>query len=293
MSDEKWATVFDAAAGAAREGRALEPGQIHELAAAGDLIGLGALADEARRRRSGTDATFVRVHTLAIESQAAWQPVPATAHEVRLVGAPPSMDAALDAVLQAKTLAGGVVLRGFSLRDIWALDGEEGCRALAAAGLDEIAWCHVGPGVHEAMAAARNAGLGVRVLGVDDEPARLVDWLLEARELQATVGGLHAVAPLPRVVDAASPTTGYADVRRVALTRLVLTDIPSVQVDWALYGPKLAQVALTVGADDLDSVAAADDLSHGARRATLEDVRRNIVAAGLVAVERTGRHERI
>ncbi len=79
----------------------------------------------------------------------------------------------------------------------------------------------------------------------------------------------------------------------MALARLVLEGVPSVQVDWMLYGPKLAQVALTVGADNLDAVPAGDDLTHGARRATLEDVRRNITAAGLTPVERTGRHARL
>ena len=52
------------------------------------------------------------------------------------------------------------------------------------------------------------------------------------------------------------PTTGFDDVKRVALARLVVDNIPSIQVDWALYGPKLAQVALTVGADDVDGVSA-------------------------------------
>ena len=89
------------------------------------------------------------------------------------------------------------------------------------------------------------------------------------------------------------PTTGFSDVRQIALTRLALEDIPSVQVDWTLYGPKLAQVALTVGADDLDGVPAVDDVSMGARRATLEDLRRNITAAGLTPFERTGRHSRL
>jgi 2-iminoacetate synthase ThiH len=45
-------------------------------------------------------------------------------------------------------------------------------------------------------------------------------------------------------------------------------------------------VALTFGADDLDDVPAVDDLSLGPRRATIEEVRRNIQAAGLLPVER-------
>jgi aminodeoxyfutalosine synthase len=90
-------------------------------------------------------------------------------------------------------------------------------------------------------------------------------------------------------VNAAVPTTGYDDVKRVALARLFVENIPSIQVDWALYGPKLAQVALTMGADDLDGVTALDDMPDGRRRAPLEEVWRNIRAAGLTPVERDAR----
>jgi aminodeoxyfutalosine synthase len=69
----------------------------------------------------------------------------------------------------------------------------------------------------------------------------------------------------------------------------VAANIPSIQVDWPLYGPKLAQVALTVGADDVDGVAAFDPVALGARRSALEDIRRNIHAAALDPVERDGR----
>jgi 2-iminoacetate synthase ThiH len=58
-----------------------------------------------------------------------------------------------------------------------------------------------------------------------------------------------------------------------------------------LYGPKLAQVALTVGADDVDAVSAVDDMSQGRRRAPLEEITRNIRAAGFEPVERDGRFQ--
>ncbi len=54
----------------------------------------------------------------------------------------------------------------------------------------------------------------------------------------------------------------------------------AIEVDWLLYGPKLAQVALTFGADFLDAVPATSDESMGRRRQTVEDVERNIRAAG-------------
>ena len=79
----------------------------------------------------------------------------------------------------------------------------------------------------------------------------------------------------------------------MALTRLLLPSVPSVQVDWTLYGPKLAQVALTMGADDLDAVTAEDDAPDGRRRAPLEEVLRNIRAAGLTPCERDGAYRRL
>ena len=101
------------------------------------------------------------------------------------------------------------------------------------------------------------------------------------------------MAPIARDVDPTTPTTGFDDVRTVALTRLAFDAVPHVQVDWQRHGPKLAQVALAVGADDLDMVRADDDTSQGTRRAPLEEVTRNIAAAALVPVERTGRFGRV
>jgi 2-iminoacetate synthase ThiH len=50
----------------------------------------------------------------------------------------------------------------------------------------------------------------------------------------------------------------------------------------------LAQVALTVGADDVDGIAANHGVL-GTRRSPIEEIRGNIRAAALEAVERDGR----
>jgi 2-iminoacetate synthase ThiH len=50
-------------------------------------------------------------------------------------------------------------------------------------------------------------------------------------------------------------------------------------------------VALTVGADDIDRVSAVDPGLLGTRRSPLEEIRNNIRAAGLEAIERNGRYE--
>jgi aminodeoxyfutalosine synthase len=91
----------------------------------------------------------------------------------------------------------------------------------------------------------------------------------------------------------AQPTTGYDDVKVIAMARLLAANIETIQVDWVLYGPKLAQVALTVGADDVDAVSAVDDTAEGRRRSPLEEIRRNIRAAGQEPVERNGRFDPI
>jgi aminodeoxyfutalosine synthase len=90
-------------------------------------------------------------------------------------------------------------------------------------------------------------------------------------------------------LSAFKPTTGYDDVKAVAIARLAAPQVPHVQVDWLRYGPKLAQVALTFGADDVDGVSASDAAPEGRRRAPLEEIRRNIEAAGFEPVERGGR----
>ena len=136
------------------------------------------------------------------------------------------------------------------------------------------------------------AGLWLARLTVDQAPAGDPMALLKAvTELQVAVGVVRAFAPLPRRVNPAVPTTGFEDVKHVALARLVVDNVPSIQVDWALYGPKLAQVALTVGADDVDGVSAEDETTQGRRRAPLEEIRRNIIAAGQEPVERNGRFD--
>ncbi|MEQ1730736.1 MAG: hypothetical protein ABL982_20390, partial [Vicinamibacterales bacterium] len=113
--------------------------------------------------------------------------------------------------------------------------------------------------------------------------------LLRAANVPERFPHVLAVAPLPMSLNSLRPTTGYDDVKAVALARLALPRVPHVQVDWLRYGPKLAQVALTFGADDLDNVSASDDAPDGRRRAPIEELRQNIESAGFTAVERDGR----
>ena len=114
----------------------------------------------------------------------------------------------------------------------------------------------------------------------------------EVAELQSRLRSIRAFAPLPRKIDDTQPTTGYEDVKRIALARLLVGNVETIQLDWTLYGPKLAQVGLTFGADDLDSVSAREDDSLGHRRSPIEEIHRSIRAAGFEPVERDAHFQR-
>ena len=255
-------------------------------------------ADERRRSSHDARTTFVRVADVAA---APGQPVevPPAAGEVRIVGVPATRQAAAERVREVSKAAGRIPLSGFSLADLEQLAVREQVtlrvflEELRAAGLELIA-----EAPFDLMADARRsieqvniAGLVLARLTVDRLPAAdSSSWLGDVAALQRDVGVIRAFAPLARRPNPAVPSTGYEDVKRVALARLAL-DVPSIQVDWSLYGPKLAQVALTVGADDVDAVSPVDDMSEGRRRAPREEVVRNIRAAGLEPVERNGLFE--
>ncbi len=109
----------------------------------------------------------------------------------------------------------------------------------------------------DALGACLDAGLPVRCLSLQSPIASdgRSSWLIHLRDLLKKFPLIDTVNPLSREQSIAVPTTGYEDVRAVALARLVLPSAKNIQVDWAQYGPKLAQVALTFGANDLDRVS--------------------------------------
>jgi hypothetical protein len=257
-----------------------------------DLIAVGMAGDDVRRRMHGATTTFVRVLEVHVEAQLHALPPRSQPGEIRLIGAPASLDVAVAAVRSAREIAGGVPLTGFSVADLIPLGPPaETARRLKDAGLDAVAQLPIDAveAAEQSVRQIRDGGLPVNTITVHhlEDEVRL-ELCERARELQAATGGFKAFAPLPRTISTAKPTTGYDDVKLVSLARVVVANVPSIQVDWQLYGPKMAQVALTVGADDVDNVSAIDPGILGTRRSPLEEIRGNIKAAGLDPVERDG-----
>ncbi len=280
-------------------GGSLQPADVEVLVDGSDLIGLGAVADELRRRRHGDRTTFARVQEVPI---AAIGPggveVVREAGEVRLAGRPEGGRQAVEVVGRVAAAAGSIPVTGFAVDDLAELAAGDSqalrdlVSELKAAGLSLVAEARAerlpGP---EALEAVRRGGLRIGRLTIGEAGEDGEDGGVALLRRLAGWGGAgahaHALAPLPRALRT-QPTTGYRDLRQVALARLLVDNIDSIQVDWSLYGPKLAQVALLFGADDIDSVSPADEQRRGPRRTPLEEITRNIRASALVPVERNG-----
>jgi len=259
-----------------------------------DILSLGVAADEVRRRTLGSaTVTYLRVHVMTAAHLAIGATVPEAAAEVRVHELPATLDQACAQVRFLNAIAGRRRVAAFSMADIeeraaggWGTVANV-LQALVAAGIDDVAELPVDrlADLSASVAALRRAGADPQRVtlshAITDRKLQIIETV---REVFAAASSLRRFSPLPRVAPADKPTTGYDDVRMVALARLGLA-AASIEVDWSLYGPKLAQVALTFGADHLDAVAAGDDTTLGPRRSTIEDVERNVKAAGFVPQE--------
>jgi aminodeoxyfutalosine synthase len=122
-----------------------------------------------------------------------------------------------------------------------------------------------------------------------------VDHLFRLRQLQDTTGGFQAFIPLayhPRNTDIGGfYTSGIDDLKTIAVSRLVLDNIPHIKAYWIMLGEKVAQLSLLFGADDLDGTIVEEKITHSAGAMSSEGLTRRELAtlirkAGKVPVER-------
>ena len=96
-----------------------------------------------------------------------------------------------------------------------------------------------------------------------------VDHLLRLRELQDETGGFVTFIPLafqPWEAPAMKlpETTGFDDLKAIAVARLMLDNVPHVKSYWIMITPRLAQVGLSFGADDIDGTVTEEKIAHDA-----------------------------
>src|SRR5690348_384547 len=86
-------------------------------------------------------------------------------------------------------------------------------------------------------------------------------------------------------------TTGMLDIKQIAIGRLVLDNFSHIKAYWQMLAPKIAQISLRFGADDLDGTVIEEKIYHDAGATTPQGMRRQelvrlIREAGREPVER-------
>jgi aminodeoxyfutalosine synthase len=108
---------------------------------------------------------------------------------------------------------------------------------------------------------------------VETAPDR-VEHLTMLRQLQDETGGFLTYIPLAYHPDhnelgetlgrIGTATTGYEDLRNIAVGRLFLDNVPHVKTHWPMVTPFLSQIALAFGCDDVEGTVVYERVYHEA-----------------------------
>ncbi len=130
-----------------------------------------------------------------------------------------------------------------------------------------------------------------------------VDHLRQLRALQDETNGFVALIPLAyqpgdNDLPVANPPTGFDSLRTLAVSRIYLDNFPHLTAYWVGLGLKLAQVALSYGADDIHGTIIEEHIFHmaGATSPQLQteaDMIKSIREAGRTPVQRNSFYEPI
>lgn len=123
-----------------------------------------------------------------------------------------------------------------------------------------------------------------------------IEHLSALRAAQDETGGFLTFIPLafhPKntALSDLSKTSGIDDLKNIAVARCFLDNFPHIKAYWVMIGPKLAQVALAFGADDVDGTVKEElitQMAGGESEQALarEQLLRMIRQAGREPVER-------
>ena len=123
-----------------------------------------------------------------------------------------------------------------------------------------------------------------------------VEHLLLLRNLQDETRGFVAFIPLAfhpenTALSHLPKATGFADLKNIAVARLLLDNFDHIKAYWIMLTPRIAQIALRFGADDIDGTVVEEKIYHDAGATTAQlttraELERLIREAGRVPVER-------
>lgn len=124
-----------------------------------------------------------------------------------------------------------------------------------------------------------------------------LDHMLRLRALQDETGGFQTFIPLAFHPDnnalgqGKQKPSGMMDLKIMALSRLMLDNFPHIKAYWQMLGIKIAQVAQSYGADDIDGTVVHETIYHAAgsdspQELSVAELRRLIEEAGREPIER-------
>src|SRR5271155_4199671 len=121
--------------------------------------------------------------------------------------------------------------------------------------------------VHRQWHKLGNRSTCTMLYGHVESLADRVDHLRQLRALQDETGGFVALIPLAyqpedNDIPVKTPPTGFDSLRTLAISRVYLDNFPHITAYWVGLGLKLAQVALSYGADDLHGTIIEEHIFH-------------------------------
>jgi aminodeoxyfutalosine synthase len=134
-----------------------------------------------------------------------------------------------------------------------------------------------------------------------EKPEHVIDHLIRLREHQDKTGGFDAFFAFAfhpdntKLADEynlhGKQTSGWYDLKILAVARLMLDNFQHIRAFWMMITPKLAQVSLSFGVDDLDGTVMEEQIVHVAGAKTKQMMPKQefidmIKEAGRIPVER-------
>ncbi|MCU0720778.1 MAG: aminofutalosine synthase MqnE [Pirellula sp.] len=147
--------------------------------------------------------------------------------------------------------------------------------------------------------AAHEVGLKTNctmLYGHVEQAYHRIDHLLKLRDLQDKTGGFQTFIPLAfhpenTKLSHLKKPSALMDLRTMAISRLMLDNVPHIKAYWIMLGIGTAQTALSYGADDIDGTVRHELIYHDAGATTpemlsVDQIKQLIVEAGREPVER-------
>jgi aminodeoxyfutalosine synthase len=152
------------------------------------------------------------------------------------------------------------------------------------------------------MAQAHRAGLrsnATMLFGHLETESHRLEHMDALRRQQDATGGFMCFIPLPYLPgnnplgEEARGPSAMDVLRTMAVSRLMLDNIPHIKAYWVMLGLKLSQLCLSWGADDLDGTVVEENIGHeagsdSAQALTIPELEQTIRAGGFTPVRRDG-----